>query len=150
MRHATTDRRGERYSRRRAIGLGGAALVGGALATVAGPASPAGASARTPLVGVPKPIAGGTAIPPPLDFIHFLLPGPTDAMTPVLGFPGEGFDVEPSTIGDFQGTTAFAILTGDVEASDGRDYLMEIDVRVMEGTYRDENDDEFEAAFAFL
>ena len=150
MGQATTEPRTERLSRRRAIGLGGAALAGGALATVTGPSSPAAGSAPTPLVGVPKPITGGTVIPPPLNFIHFYLPGPTDATTPVLGFPGEGFDVEPSTIGDFQGTTAFAILTGDVEASDGRDYLLEIDVRVMEGEYVDGNGDVFEAAFAFL
>lgn len=148
MQQTTIERRNERLSRRRAIGLGGAAIAGGALATVAGPITPAAGSAPTPLVGVPKPIVGGTDTP--IGLIHFFLPGPVDATTPVLGFPGEGFDVEPSTIGDFQGATAFAVVTGEVQASDDREYLIEIDVRVMEGEYVDANGDLFEAAFAFL
>ncbi len=136
-------------SRRRALGLGSVALAGGALATVAGPASPAAGRSRDALVGVPKPIPGGIDAPP-VGFIHWYLPGPDGAATPILGLPGGGLDVEPSTMTDFRGTTAFAILVGDVEASDGRDYLLEMDVRVMEGEYLDANDEPFEAAFAFL
>ena len=147
---STTPDRSPTVSRRRAIGLGGAAVAGGALATVAGPLTPAAASRPEQMVGVPKPIPGGFDAGPPVGFIHFFLPGPLDAVTPVLGFPGEGLDVEPSTMTDFRGTTAFAILTGDVTASDGREYLGEVDVRVMEGEYLDENGDSFEAAFAFL
>ncbi len=145
----TTGPNHQRLSRRRALGLGSAAVAGGALATVAGPLSPAEGTARERLVGVPKPIPGGIDAPP-IGFIHWYIPGPDGAATPVLGIPSGGLDTEPSTITDFRGTTSFAILVGDVVASDGRDYLLEMDVRVMEGEYLDQNDQPFEAAFAFL
>ena len=144
-----TGRNHPRLSRRRALGLGGAAVAGGALATVAGPLSPAAGHSTDPLVGLPKPSPGGIDAPP-IGFIHWYIPGPDGATTPILGIPSGGLDAEPSTITDFRGTTAFAILVGDVVASDGRDYLLEMDVRVMEGEYLDENGDLFEAAFAFL
>lgn len=148
-RPSTIERGSKQLSRRRAIGLGGVALAGGAVASIAGPIGVADARAARSVVGLPKPIPGGVDAPP-IGFIHWFLPGPDGSATPILGIPAGGFDVEPSTISDFRGTTAFAVVVGDVEASDGRDYLLEIDLRVMEGEYLDVNGDSFEAAFAFL
>lgn len=131
-------------SRRRLLTGAGAAAVAGALG-----ASPAEAHGRSGhhhkggdarprrILPLPKPIPGGTAVglPAPLDFVHIFLPGPTDATTPFLGLPGEGLDVEPSTITDFRGRTAFAVLSGRARGNDGKNYNVEFDVRVIEGRY---------------
>lgn len=82
----------------------------------------------------PSPIPGGVDAPP-VGFIHWFLPGPPDATTPFLGIPGFGLDVEPSTITDYEGFTAFAVLSGQARGGDGRAYDVEFDVRVMHGRY---------------
>ena len=137
-----------RLSRRRALGLGGAAVAGGALATVAGPLDAVSADEIDRTLPVPSPIPGSIPAPPVGD-IHWWLPGPVGAMTPVLALEAMGLDVEPSTITDFHGSTAFAILAGTAQASDGNSYPIEVDVRVMSGQYV-AGGDTHEAAFAFF
>jgi hypothetical protein len=43
--------------------------------------------------------------------------------------------VEPSTITDFNGSSAVAYHVGTARASDGRTYHLETDVRAFEGEY---------------
>ncbi len=131
--------------------LGAGALAAATAATTVG-ASPADAAGRVGRADpLPRPIPGGIDTGDPrVGFIHWFLPGPTDATTPVLGLPGFGLDVEPSTITDFKGFTAYAVLAGEATDQDGQTYPCEFDVRVMEGRYLDEQGDEHRAAFAFM
>lgn len=93
------------------------------------------ATASHPPAAQADPRRTAVGLPAPLDFVHIFLPGPTDATTPFLGLPGEGLDVEPSTITDFRGRTAFAVLSGRARGNDGKNYNVEFDVRVIEGRY---------------
>ncbi len=137
--------------RRFLLGAGAATAAVATTTVTAGPAGASPVSARTTASPLPKPIPGGfdTGVPS-VGFINFFLPGPPGSVTPVLGLPGGGLDVESSTITDFHGTTAFAVLAGEATASDGGTYPFEFDVRVMEGTYVAESGEERKAAFAFL
>ena len=127
-----------RFGRRRLlVGTGAAAAaaaVVGAVGTM-GVARPASATALRQAKPVPSPIPGGIDTGPPVGFIHWFLPGPVNASTPFAKIPGFGLDVEPSTITHFKGFTAFAILSGQAEDSDGTVYNVEYDVRVMQGEY---------------
>jgi len=140
MRGHGTERRQDgaplRFGRRRLlVGTGAAAAaVVGAVGTM-GVARPASATALRQAKPVPSPIPGGIDTGPPVGFIHWFLPGPVNASTPFAKIPGLGLDVEPSTITDFKGFTAFAILSGQAEDSDGTVYNVEYDVRVMQGEY---------------
>ncbi len=82
----------------------------------------------------PLPIPGGVDAPP-VGFIHIFTPGPEGTATPYLGLPGEGLDVEPSTMTNYQGFTAYAVLSGQAEDRAGNSYNVEVDLRVMEGEY---------------
>ena len=46
-----------------------------------------------------------------------------------------GFDVEPGTIVDFDGSSAVAYHVGSVRGSDGVTYDLETDVRAFDGEY---------------
>ena len=142
------------------IGRGGAAIAAGAIGATTLGSRPA--SAQDLLSAdryrnlnpnpLPKPIPGGVPLDPadPVgSLIHWYLPGPTDAVTPIIGLQGMGLDVEPSSITDFDGKTAFAVVAGEVETSDGPQ-LVEFDVRVMEGQYVAEDGTTNKAAFAFF
>jgi hypothetical protein len=61
-----------------------------------------------------------------------------------------GLDVEPSTITNFTGFTAFAVLAGQAEGSDGKIYNVEFDLRVMEGEYVAEDESLQQGTFAFF
>jgi len=135
-------------SRRRFItGVGAAAAAGSmAAAGIASPARAATSSDRPRSHGVipkwsaPKPIPQvvPTGLPPeaaPFDQIHWLLPGPPGATTQVNGLEAFGLDVDPSTITDFKGFTAYAVIAGPAYGSDGEEYDTEVDVRVMQGHY---------------
>jgi len=125
---------------------GAAAAVGGvALAPSAG-----AVSGHNPKP-IPSPIPGGIDTGAPnVGFIHWYLPGPTTATSPVLGLQGMGLDVEPSTIVDFKGFSAFAIVSGTAIDGDGNEHLCEFDVRVMRGMYTAANGETRNGAFAFL
>jgi hypothetical protein len=61
-----------------------------------------------------------------------------------------GLDVEPSTLTNFQGFTAFAVLAGQATGSDGKTYNVECDVRVMEGEYVAEDGSHQQGTFGFF
>ena len=141
-----------RIDRRHFLAAGAAAAAG----SMGGLGIARPASAKTGLqraLAVPSPIPGGVeGIPghPVLDFIHWFLPGPTDATTPFNGLPGFGLDVEPSLIIDYKGVTAFAVLSGRARGSDGNPYNVEFDVRVMEGEYVAADGSHQRGAFGFF
>jgi hypothetical protein len=128
-----------RFGRRYLLAGAGTVAVVGAVGTVglAGPESvrelPSAKPTLSPLP-VPLPIPGEIEVPP-VGFIHGFVPGPEGFFTPFAGIPGMGLDVEPSTFTNFQGFTAFAILSGQAAGSDGKIYNVEFDVRAMEGEY---------------
>lgn len=148
--------------RRFLTGVGGAAVVGG-LATV-GMAKPARADGslhaghRHSVIrkgAAPKPIPQvvPTGLPPdaaPFDSIHWLLPGPPGATTQILGLEAFGLDVDPSLITDYKGVTAYAVVAGTAHGSDGEEYDVEVDVRVMKGRYIDENGHSRHGTFGFF
>ena len=59
--------------------------------------------------------------------------GDPSVTLPFTGITLQGFDVEPSTITDFNGFTALAYHVGSARASDGRTYNLETDIRAFEG-----------------
>lgn len=148
-------------SRRKFLGgIGAAAAVG--TATTLGVAKPAaaasaatGLNARPKLFtskAAPKPIealvpAGG---PAPFDNIHWLLPGPEGATTQILELGAFGLDADPSTIGDFSGFTAYAVIAGSAKDTTGTEYDVEFDVRVMQGKYIGEDGEEYRGTFGFF
>ena len=85
---------------------GGALAVSNAQLAFADPEHGSGA-----VVPPPKPIPGGLQIPGG-PFIHVFLPGPSSVTLPFSGSQLMGLNVEPSTITDFSGTTAVAMLVG--------------------------------------
>ena len=140
-----------RLSRRHFIAGTGAA--GAAVATTAIGASPAAARTDLPAaIPVPEPIEGGFLLDPtnPDSIIHFQLPGHPGTATQIFGFPAEGLDVDPSTMTNFDGFHAMAVVSGTAQGSDGNAYDVEFDVRVMEGKYKAADGVEREAAFAFF
>jgi hypothetical protein len=82
----------------------------------------------------PSPIPGGLELAPGV-VIHVFPPGDPAVTLPFTGITLQGFDVEPSTITDFNGSTALAYHVGRVRASDGRTYNLETDIRAFEGEY---------------
>ena len=69
------------------------------------------------------PLPGGGEAP--VGVVHgWFVPGPEGTVTPIIGIPGLGLDVEPSLITDFMGFTAFAIVAGQAEGSDGKTYSL--------------------------
>jgi len=67
--------------------------------------------------------------------IHVFAPGDPAVTLPFTGITLGGFDVEPTTITDFNGSTAVAYHVGRVRASDGRTYNLETDIRAFEGEF---------------
>ncbi len=142
-----------RFSRRKVLAGAGAATAVGAAAMVATPSAAGATTIPRHPSPLPKPIPGGVPLDPadPVNtLIHWYLPGPTDAVSPILGLQGMGLDVEGSSITDFEGNTAFAIVSGEADTSDGETLQVELDVRVMQGRYVAENGKEYRSIFAFL
>ena len=101
-----------------------------------GPASaaPPGSDTR------PVPIPGGIDIPP---LIHVFAPGPTSQ-----GLMGE--DVEPSTITNFNGLSAYSVFTGSAVDASGNAYDVELDMRVFDGEYVSSDGSHHRGAFGFI
>ena len=78
---------------------------------------------------MPVPVPGGA---------HLFAPGPTD------------LQVNPSSIGDFDGTVALAYLKGRALGGDGHRFLMANDIRLMKGTYLAADGSRHLGAFAFV
>ena len=93
----------------------------------------AGSSSRR-VAPVPNPIPGGIQLAPG-QVIHVFGPGDPAVTLPFTGITLGGFDVEPSTITDFNGSTAVAYHVGQVRASDGQTYNLETDIRAFEGEF---------------
>lgn len=138
-----------RIGRRRLLAGAGAAAVVGSIGTV-GLARSASARGLGRAMPAPAPIPGGTDTGPLLGFIHWFLPGPTDAVTPFNNLPGFGLDVEPSTLTNFKGFTAYSVISGQAKGSDGKPYNVEFDVRVMEGEYIAEDGSRNRGTFGFF
>ena len=83
---------------------------------------------------MPVPVPGGA---------HIFAPGP-----PSLGFPG--LQVNPSSIGDFDGTVALAYLKGRAKGGDGHRFLMQDDMRLVIGTYLAADGSSHSGSFAFI
>jgi hypothetical protein len=97
----------------------------------------------------PVAITGGMQIPDG-PFIHVFGPGPDGKTLPVSGFPYNGLNAEPATIGNFDGFTALAYVAGEATGSDGRRYLLETDMRAFKGTYRTADGVELTGTFGFI
>ena len=74
---------------------------------------------------------------------HLFAPGPAS-----LGLPG--LDVNPSSIGDFDGTVALAYLQGRAKDASGRRFKMSNDMRVMTGRYLAADGSPHVGSFAFI
>ena len=85
-------------------------------------------------VQVPSPIPGGIELAPGV-VIHVWGPGDPTVTLPFTGITLGGLDVEPTTITNFNGSTAVAFHVGSVRASDGRTYNLETDIRAFDGQY---------------
>jgi hypothetical protein len=122
---------------RRRFVLTAAGSVTGGLASLASPATTAAAVSQSPGKSVPpppKPIPGGIELAPGF-VIHVFGAGDPGVTLPFTGITLQGFDVEPSTITDFNGFTAVAYHVGSARTSDGRTYNLETDIRAFEGEY---------------
>jgi hypothetical protein len=156
MKRRENDMEGRQYGaprrigrRRLLVGTGAAAAVVGSVGAV-GRVKPASATELRRAKPAPLPIPGGFDAGPPVGFVHAFLPGPVGSFTPFFRLPGGGLDVEPSTLTNFKGFTAFAVLAGQAEGSDGKTYNVEFDLRIMEGEYIAEDGSHHRGAFGFF
>jgi hypothetical protein len=124
-------RAGGQFDRRRFV-LAAAGTVGAGLAlpstTAAAPLS------TTRRLRLPSPIPGGIELAPGV-VIHVFGPGDPTVTLPFTGITLQGLDVEPSTITDFNGSTAVAFHVGTARGNDGKTYNLETDIRAFEGEY---------------
>jgi hypothetical protein len=86
---------------------------------------------------LPSPIPGGIQLAPGV-VIHVFGPGDPTVTLPFTGITLQGLDVEPSTITDFNGSTAVAFHVGTARGNDGKTYNLETDIRAFEGEYASE------------
>jgi hypothetical protein len=141
-------------------GVGAAAVAGLHASPVGAPRVEAATPAVDPFPGKPAPrpiphlINASEGLPQPFpdpfNFIHWLLPGPAGAATPILQLPAFGLDVDPSTITDFDGFVAYAVVAGNAQDADGNPLDVEFDVRVMEGTYVGSDGQQHHGTFGFF
>jgi hypothetical protein len=131
-----TFRAGSFVDRRRFLRAAGTA-TGAGVASLAWPsASAAGLQdfARRRPRPAPNPIPGGIELAPGF-VIHVFGPGDPSVTLPFTGITLQGFDVEPSTVTDFNGVSAVAYHVGTARASDGTTYNLETDIRAFHGEY---------------
>jgi hypothetical protein len=121
---------------RRRFVLTTAGSVTGGVASLAFPSTAAAVShsAGKSVPPAPNPIPGGIELAPGF-VIHVFGAGDPAVTLPFTGITLQGFDVEPSTITDFNGSTAVAYHVGSARASDGKTYNLETDIRAFEGEY---------------
>lgn len=149
-----------RVSRRHFLAGAGAAAVAGSALALGVPAPAQAHPGRRRVFGetaAPNPIEAvidtsepGFIPPDPFRFINWLLPGPVGASTQILGLPAFGLDADPSLITDYNGFTAYAVLAGSARGSDGAEYEVEFDLRVMDGEYIGEDGNTYESTFGFF
>ena len=126
------SRAGGILDRRRFVLAAAGTVAGGAtnLAWAGASASPPSRPGRP----APNPIPGGIELAPGF-VIHVWGAGDPSVTLPFTGITLQGFDVEPSTITDFNGASALAYHVGTARASDGTTYNLETDIRAFEGDY---------------
>ena len=73
---------------------------------------------------------------------HIFAPGP-----PSLGL--RGVQIDPSSVGNFDGTVALAYLKGRATGGDGHRFTMLNDMRIMKGTYLAADGSSHFGTFAF-
>jgi hypothetical protein len=112
----------------------GAVASGCLVGTVGSAAAAPSGRGRRRVAPAPAPIPGGLEVAPGV-VIHTFAPGDPAITLPFTGFTLGGFDVEPGTITDFNGSSAVAFHVGSAVGSDGRTYNLETDLRVFEGDY---------------
>jgi hypothetical protein len=118
---------------RRRFVLTAAGTVAGGVSSLALPST---SSAAGPFSGgpAPSPIPGGIDLGGGL-VIHVFGPGDPAVTLPFTGITLQGFDYEPATLTNFNGSTAVAFHVGSARASDGRTYNLETDIRAFQGEY---------------
>jgi hypothetical protein len=94
-------------------------------------------SSTTRRLRLPSPIPGGIELAPGV-VIHVFGAGDPAVTLPFTGITLQGLDYEPSTITDFDGSTAVAYHVGTARANDGRTYNLETDIRAFDGEYLSE------------
>jgi len=113
-------------------------LGAGALASAGFVGIPSVAEARSRddkrVLPAPEPVPGGSEFIPGRLF-HVFIPGDPAVTLPFSGAPLGGFDVEPGTITDFNGSSALAFHVGTARGSDGNTYNLETDIRAFKGEY---------------
>jgi hypothetical protein len=142
--------RASKLSRRRFM-QSAAAAAAGATASLASP--PAAESAEHHGSGCtvvpPQPIPGGIDIGGG-QLIHVWAVGDPSVTLPFSGGALMGFDVEPTTIEDFNGFSAVAFHAGSARGSDGATYNLETDMRAFKGAYVDSTGTKRFGTFAFI
>jgi hypothetical protein len=128
-------RAGGRFDRRNFV-LAAAGTVGASLALPSATSAqhPSSHSFTKRRLRLPSPIPGGIELAPGV-VIHVFGPGDPSVTLPFTGITLQGFDVEPSTITDFKGSTAVAFHVGTARGNDGKTYNLETDIRAYEGEY---------------
>jgi hypothetical protein len=129
----TSSSRGSVLDRRRFV-LTAGTIAGGGLAWPSSAGATVSPSSPTRVTVAPKPIPGGIELAPGV-VIHVFGAGDPAVTLPFTGITLQGLDVEPTTITDFNGSSALAYHVGRVRASDGRTYNLETDIRAFEGEY---------------
>jgi hypothetical protein len=126
---------GSAVSRRRFVQTAAVAAAGfsGSLTWPASGAAAGGAGGVETAVP-PEPIPGGITFPSGQQ-IHVWAPGDPSVTLPFSGTKLMGFDVDPTSIDDFDGFSAVAFHAGTATGSDGRTYNLETDLRTFRGTY---------------
>lgn len=122
--------------RKLVLGAAGAVASAGAAKSLAFPTGSRAAAlpAKKGVLPAPSPIPGGIELGPGF-VIHVFAPGDPAVALPFTGVTLQGFDVEPGTITDFNGSSAVAYHVGTAERSDGKTFNLETDVRIMKGEY---------------
>ena len=116
--------------RRRFVLTAAGSVAGASVATFASPTTIAAAGPSP----APNPIPGGLELAPGF-VIHVFPAGDPTITLPFSGLTPLGFDVEPTTITDFRGSSALAYHVGRARGNDGKMYNLETDIRAFEGEY---------------
>jgi hypothetical protein len=132
----TGNSTGSLFGRRRFVLTAAGTVAGAAVAGVPRPspgiAAPAASASR--VSPIPSPIPGGLELAPGF-VIHVFPPGDPAVTLPFSGLQLAGFDVEPVTLTDFNGSAALAYHVGTARGNDGQMYNLETDIRAFEGEY---------------
>lgn len=127
---------GSVFGRRRFVLTAAGTVTGATVTGLVRPSSsiaaPSPSSSR--ISPAPNPIPGGIE-PAPGFVIHVFPPGDPAVTLPFSQLTLAGFDVEPATLTDFNGSAAVAYHVGTARGSDGTMYNLETDIRAFEGEY---------------